>query len=157
MLPLIWFWRGRGVRALISTHADGEIIARIVARIGYETSRGSTTRDGARALRDLMGALRDGKTIAVTPDGPRGPRHVFAAGVLLAARRTGAPIVLGRAVVDRAWVLRSWDRFIVPKPFARIELFHTPPLFVDAADFDADAQARRFADMLTALAPDTSS
>jgi lysophospholipid acyltransferase (LPLAT)-like uncharacterized protein len=157
MLPLIWYWRGRGIRALISTHSDGEIIARIVESIGYKTARGSSSRDGTRALRDLIAALKDDQTIAVTPDGPRGPRHVFAAGVLLATQRTTAPIILGRAVVDRSWTMRSWDRFIVPKPFARVELFHSPLVFArEGKDVDAETEARRFAAMLDELAPDSS-
>ncbi|MEP7345857.1 MAG: lysophospholipid acyltransferase family protein, partial [Gemmatimonadaceae bacterium] len=155
--PLIWYWRGRSIRALISTHSDGEIIARIVESIGYRTARGSSSRDGTRALRDLIGALRENQTIAVTPDGPRGPRHVFAAGVLAAAQRTGAPIILGRAVADRAWVLRSWDRFVIPKPFARVELFHSPLVYVaEGASDKIEAESTRFAALLDDLAPDGS-
>jgi len=157
MLPLIWYWRGRGIRALISTHSDGEIIARIVESIGYQTARGSSSRDGTRALRDLIGALRDRKTIAVTPDGPRGPRHVFAAGVLMATERTGAPIILGRAVASRAWVMRSWDRFVIPKPFARVDLFHSELLLARSGESgNVEAEAERFAKLLDALAPDVS-
>lgn len=157
MLPLIWYWRGRGIRALISTHSDGEIIARIVESIGYQTARGSSSRDGTRALRDLIGALRDKKTIAVTPDGPRGPRHVFAAGVLMATERTGSPIILGRAVASRAWVMRSWDRFVIPKPFARVDLFHSELLMAGSGENGSmEAEAERFAKLLDALAPDVS-
>lgn len=157
MLPLIWYWRGRGIRALISTHSDGEIIARIVESIGYRTARGSSSRDGTRALRDLIGALRAKQTIAVTPDGPRGPRHAFATGLLLATQRTSAPIILGRAVADRAWVLRSWDRFVIPKPFARVELFHSPLVRVsEGAGVNIQAEASRFAALLDDLAPDLS-
>ncbi len=155
MLPLIWWWRGRGIRALISTHSDGEIIARIVEGIGYRTARGSSSREGTRALRELIGALRAGEQIAVTPDGPRGPRHVFAPGVVVAAQRLHAPIILARARVKHAWVLRSWDRFVIPKPFATIELFHTPLVWPeDGGGVDADAEARSLADMLNGLADD---
>ncbi|MFN8574932.1 MAG: lysophospholipid acyltransferase family protein [Gemmatimonadaceae bacterium] len=155
MLPLIWWWRGRRIRALISTHSDGEIIARIVEGIGYRTTRGSSTREGTRALRELIGALRDSEQIAVTPDGPRGPRHAFAPGVVLATQRLHAPIILARARVRSAWVLHSWDRFVIPKPFARVELFHSPLIWPDREGApDADAQAGKLADTLNDLTDD---
>lgn len=153
LLPLSWYWRGRGVRVLISTHADGEIIARILQSVGYTAARGSTTRDGTRGLRELIGALRDDKSVALTPDGPRGPRHSFASGILIAAQRTGTPLILGRAVIDRAWVLRSWDRFVIPKPFARIEVRHSPLIHVTGDDLVAESE--RCTRLLEELAPDT--
>jgi hypothetical protein len=81
----------------------------------------------------MVARLRDGDEVAVTPDGPRGPRHEFAPGVLVAAQRSGAPIVGVVARVDRAWRLRSWDRFEIPKPFARITVAYSEPVVVDAA------------------------
>lgn len=155
MLPLILWWKGRGIRALISTHSDGEIIARIVEGLGYRTARGSSSREGTRALRELIGALRDGEQIAVTPDGPRGPRHSFALGVVHAAARTQTPVIVARALASRAWVLRSWDRFVIPKFFARVDLYHSPLVQVSAdSSDDVTAEADRLAGMLRALAPD---
>ncbi len=86
-------YRGRGLHVLISRHGDGEIIARIAARFGHEAVRGSSTRGGAGALRALIRLARSGRDLAVTPDGPKGPRHVAKLGVIHLAMATGLPIV----------------------------------------------------------------
>ena len=119
LLPLLWHHRGQGVAVVISEHRDGEIIARIAESLGYRTVRGSSSRGGGRALIGLMRELESGHDVAVTPDGPRGPAHVFAPGAAIAAQRTGAPLLPVRVSASRAWRLRSWDRFMFPKPFAR--------------------------------------
>jgi hypothetical protein len=122
LLPLLWLHRGRDIALVISEHRDGEIIARIAETLGYSTVRGSSSRGGSRALIGLMRAIDAGRDAAVTPDGPRGPAHVFAPGAAIAAQRTGAPLLPIRAAASRAWRLRSWDRFVIPKPFARIHV-----------------------------------
>ena len=133
LLPLLWQHRGEGVKVVISEHRDGEIIARIAEALGYGTVRGSTSRGGGRALIQLIRELDSGNDIAVTPDGPRGPAHVFAPGAAIAAQRTGAPVIPVRVVASRAWRLRSWDRFIIPKPFARIRIGYGDPTPVRAS------------------------
>jgi lysophospholipid acyltransferase (LPLAT)-like uncharacterized protein len=120
LLPLLWHQRGRGVAVVISEHRDGEIIARIAESLGYATVRGSSSRGASRALLGLTRAIDEGRDGAITPDGPRGPAHVFAPGAAVAAQRTGAPIVPIRAHASRAWRLKSWDRFLIPKPFALV-------------------------------------
>jgi lysophospholipid acyltransferase (LPLAT)-like uncharacterized protein len=120
LLPLLWHQRGRGVAVMISEHRDGEVVARIAHSLGYRTVRGSSSRGASRALLGLTRAMESGIDGAITPDGPRGPAHVFAPGVAVAAQRTGVPIVPIRASASRAWRLRSWDRFLIPKPFARV-------------------------------------
>ena len=97
LLPLLWHHRAQDIAVVISEHRDGEIIARIAESLGYATVRGSTSRGGGRALIGLMRALEEGRDGAVTPDGPRGPAHVFAPGAAIAAQRTGAPLVPIRA------------------------------------------------------------
>ncbi len=124
LLPLLWHHRGQHIAIVISEHKDGEIIARIAHALGYHTVRGSTTRGGGRALIGLIRAIGDGYDGAVTPDGPRGPRHVFAPGTAVAAQRSGALIVPIRAKPSRAWRLKSWDQFVIPKPFARVEVHY---------------------------------
>jgi len=122
MLPLLWYHRDQGVAVLVSEHKDGEVIARILELMGYGLIRGSTSRGAGRALLGIVRTLRDGHDVAVTPDGPRGPRHRFAPGAVIAANRAGAPIVPAVAHVDRYWQLRTWDGFMIPKPYARITI-----------------------------------
>ena len=132
LLPLIWHHRGQHVAILVSEHRDGELIARIARSIGYRLIRGSTTRGGGRALLALVRTLEAGTEVAVTPDGPRGPAFEFAPGALVAAHRTGAPLLPIAAHADRAWRLSSWDGFIIPKPFARVTVAYGAPVRVDA-------------------------
>ncbi|HET6681383.1 MAG TPA: lysophospholipid acyltransferase family protein [Gemmatimonadaceae bacterium] len=145
MLPLLWVHRAEGVSVLISAHRDGEIVARVAESLGMRTVRGSTSRGGARALLELTRVLRRGDEVAVTPDGPRGPRHALAPGMLVAAQRADAPVVAIGVHASRAWRLRSWDRFLVPKPFARVTVAYSDPLKVAAGNArDTAAEAPRF-------------
>lgn len=131
LLPLAWYMRGRGIVVLVSSSRDGEVITRVIESVGYRTVRGSSTRGGREALVSLLRELRAGSTIAITPDGPRGPVRQYQAGALVAAQRTGVPIVPYALHVDRAWRLKGWDAFTIPKPFARIQLVFGEPKFVE--------------------------
>jgi lysophospholipid acyltransferase (LPLAT)-like uncharacterized protein len=133
MLPLLWHHRDEGVAVLVSEHKDGEIIARVLTWMGYALIRGSTSRGAGRALLGVVRTLRSGKDVAITPDGPRGPRHKFAPGAVVAANRAIAPIVPTVAHVDRFWQLSSWDGFMIPKPFARITVAYGPATLISAA------------------------
>jgi lysophospholipid acyltransferase (LPLAT)-like uncharacterized protein len=139
MLPLLWQHRKEGVAILISEHGDGEIIARIAHSLGYRSVRGSSSRGGERALLGTARELEGGRDVAFTPDGPRGPRESFAPGALIVSQRTRAPLVLITVDAPRAWRLRSWDRFLIPKPFARVTIGYEDPLRVDAPDARAAA------------------
>lgn len=152
LLPLIWYHRARGIVIVISEHRDGEIIARIAESIGYSTVRGSTSRGGSRALIGLMREIAAGRDAAVTPDGPRGPAHVFAPGAAIAAQRTGALILPVRARASRAWRLKSWDRFVIPKPFATVHVEYGPLTSVEASSpREAAEQAPRLQSILDAI------
>ncbi|HEX5438216.1 MAG TPA: lysophospholipid acyltransferase family protein [Gemmatimonadaceae bacterium] len=133
MLPLLWHHRREDISILISEHADGEIIARVAHSLGYPTVRGSTSRGAGRALLGLCRVVESGRDVAITPDGPRGPTHQFAPGALVVAQRTGAPIIPLRVFAPRAWRLRSWDRFLIPRPFSRITVSYGNPVYVTAA------------------------
>lgn len=114
--------RTRGARAvhvLASRSRDGELAARWVARFGLSVVRGSSSRGGAQALRALAAAVRAGDDVAVVPDGPRGPRRRLQAGLVVLAAATGAPVVPFAIAARPARRLASWDRFMIPLPFAR--------------------------------------
>jgi lysophospholipid acyltransferase (LPLAT)-like uncharacterized protein len=152
LLPLLWHQRGENVAIVISEHRDGEIIARIAESLGYSTVRGSSSRGGSRALIGLMRELDAGRDGAITPDGPRGPARVFAPGAAVAAQRTGALIAPIRAQASRAWRLNSWDRFLIPKPFARVRVSFGPLTAVEAATpREAAEQAPRLQAILDAV------
>ncbi len=127
--------RGRKIGILVSPSDDGALVQKALARFGYTVIRGSSSRSGARAMREMATALQNGRPVVVTPDGPRGPRHAMNVGVAWLARETQAPILSCAIAVDRAWRLRSWDRFTIPKPFARIFIRYGDPVRV-AADAD---------------------
>lgn len=128
LLPLVWYYRGKGIAPLISTHADGEIIARICESLGYEPIRGSSSRGGARALLEAVRVLGERRDVAFTTDGPRGPRRQSAPGVGMAAAKAGAAVVPVGVEVDRKWQLQSWDGFVIPKPFARVTVRYAAAL-----------------------------
>jgi lysophospholipid acyltransferase (LPLAT)-like uncharacterized protein len=144
MLPLLWHHRRQGIAVLISEHRDGEIIARAASALGFRTIRGSTYRGADRALAGLVRELRAGRDVAVTPDGPRGPAHHFAPGALVAAQRAGAPVVTVGAAAPRSWRLRSWDGFMIPKPFARITIAYAQATVEPGPARDAAARAPEF-------------
>ena len=128
MLVPAYALRGCGVSVMISLHADGEVIARIVERLGFRTVRGSTTRGGPAALRDAVDVLRAGGAAAFTPDGPKGPREVAQPGVVYAASRSGLPVFPVGVGARSAWTLGSWDRFRIPRPFTRVALVLGEPM-----------------------------
>ncbi len=122
----------REVRALISRHGDGEMISRITEGLGFKPVRGSSKRGGSRAMRELISECDGGHDYAILVDGPRGPRYEFKPGSIYLASRTGLPIVPITMSFARAWQFRSWDRFMLPRPFTRALIrvgaeVHVPP------------------------------
>ncbi len=138
MAPCAWP-SDRTIRMLISSHRDGELIARTVAHFGIETVRGSKSKGGSAALRTMMKALEAGEDVGITPDGPRGPRMCAQPGAIALASLSGAPIVPLTYSSTRCRVIDSWDRFLVALPFGRGVLLWGEPLFVPR---DADAALR---------------
>lgn len=122
--------RGLNLQGLVSQHRDGEYLAGAMELFGYGTVRGSTTRGGARAMIKLAGMAKKGHSIIITPDGPQGPRHVAQHGVIILAKKTGIPIIPVTAKVSRYWELPSWDRFVIPKPFAKMTITFGKPICV---------------------------
>jgi lysophospholipid acyltransferase (LPLAT)-like uncharacterized protein len=123
--------RGRRISVLVSQSGDGELIARTVARLGIDSSRGSSSRGGIAGMRSLLRKAADGWDIAFTPDGPKGPASEVQPGVILAAASTGLPIVPVAVAASRAKRLRSWDRFLVPLPLSTVCFVYGEPLNVE--------------------------
>lgn len=140
LLPYLYGHRGCCV--LASRSRDGEIVSRLVERFGLEPVRGSSTRGGGEALRQLTRQLWRGREVVVVPDGPVGPREVLKSGVIALARLSGAPIVPMAVGASRYWQLRSWDEFRIPKPFARCVMRFGEPIRVSV---DADRAAQEAA------------
>jgi lysophospholipid acyltransferase (LPLAT)-like uncharacterized protein len=130
LLPLVIARRDRSIRVLISRNRDGQHITDVIRRFGYEAIRGSSSRGGMAALKALVRCLRDTGSVGITPDGPRGPRHVVQDGVIYVAAVSGAPLIPISASATRGWRMRSWDRFLVPKPFARVSVHLGDPIWI---------------------------
>jgi lysophospholipid acyltransferase (LPLAT)-like uncharacterized protein len=155
LLPGIWFYRRREIRVMISASRDGERIARITQRLGYQPVRGSTSKGSLAATRKLVAGLREGHRTAITPDGPRGPRRCAQPGVVAVARLSGRPVVAIGIGPERCWRLPSWDRFAIPKPFSRLHYAYGDPIWVPregGSDADYLAQIQREMDRVTEIA-----
>jgi len=122
ILPATYYFRRRGIVVITSENFDGEWIARIIERFGYGTARGSTSRGGRRALLQLKRDMAAGKPAAFTIDGPRGPARVAQPGAVWLAKATGNPVVPFHIEASRHWSLSSWDRTLIPKPFATVAI-----------------------------------
>jgi lysophospholipid acyltransferase (LPLAT)-like uncharacterized protein len=131
LLPAARFG-GPDLAVLISAHADGQVLGGLITAMGMEMVKGSTTRGGVEAVRKLISPDTRWRNLAVTPDGPRGPRRVVQQGILYVASRTGMKIVPVGVGYRRPWRLKSWDRFAVPKPFSRVRCVTGEPVAVPA-------------------------
>ena len=138
ILPAIPFFRDRAVVAITSENFDGEWIARIMRRFGYDAARGSTSRGAKRALLQMKRDVQAGKWTAFTVDGPRGPAYRAQSGAAWLAKATGSPVVAFHIEAERHWVAKSWDRAQIPKPWSRVAIAIGEPLYVRE---DADEAA----------------
>jgi lysophospholipid acyltransferase (LPLAT)-like uncharacterized protein len=140
IIPATYLFRNVGVRVMSSNSYDGEYMGRIIHKFGFVAVKGSSSRNAVRALLGLRRALQDGWPVAFSLDGPRGPRYQVKPGPVSLARSSGVPLATFHIAVDRAWVLNTWDRLIIPKPFSRVlmrfgKLIPVPP---DATDEDIE-------------------
>ncbi len=143
ILPATWYFRHRGIVVITSENFDGEWIARIIKRFGYETARGSTSRGALRALLEMKRAMEAGKPVGFTVDGPRGPRGHAQPGAVWLARETGNPILPFHIEAAAHWTLGSWDRTQVPRPFSRMALAVGEPMYVEPGAGDSELEAAR--------------
>jgi len=135
-----WAHRGVGLAIMISRSFDGEYIARICHHFGYNTVRGSSSRAALSGFRGMQRELEEGRSVIVPVDGPRGPRYVAKPGPVLMAQNAQCEIICFYVAVDRAWAIKSWDRMLIPKPFARIYTHLGRPITLPA---DATEDQRR--------------
>jgi lysophospholipid acyltransferase (LPLAT)-like uncharacterized protein len=122
LLPLLWLHRHQDVAIVVSEGKEGRYLSAYATRLGYRPIPGSSTRGGARALLTAVRALNDGTPVAITPDGPRGPRREVKPGLVHAAQRAGARILPLHAVAPSGWRSNSWDRMVVPPPLGLVEV-----------------------------------
>ncbi len=136
------FFPGRPGAALASASKDGEIISAVMQRFGIRAIRGSSSRRGAAALIEMKRAIEAGEIMALTPDGPRGPRYQISPGIIKLAQITGGTILPIHVRFSSYWELKSWDRFILPKPFSTVEItfapLHQVPPTTDAEAFEQE-------------------
>ena len=119
VFPAAWIWKRLGIAVMVSRSFDGEYIARIIEKFGFVAVRGSSSRGGSEALRDMKKELEKGTSVAFTIDGPRGPKYVAKPGPVLLARTSGMPMAAFYVALSDAWVLKTWDEFMIPKPFSK--------------------------------------
>jgi lysophospholipid acyltransferase (LPLAT)-like uncharacterized protein len=136
MIPATYICRDIGVRVMSSNSYDGEYMGRIVRKFGFIPVKGSSSRNAVRALLGLRRALEEGWTVAFTIDGPRGPRYKVKPGPVALARSSRVPMSVFHMAVDRAWVLNTWDRLMIPRPFSRVlvQFGKLIPVPADAGD-----------------------
>ena len=153
ILPATFYFRNRGIVVITSSNFDGEWIAGIIARFGYGTARGSTSRGGSRALIQMMRDMEAGKPTGFTLDGPRGPARVAQSGAVWLSKATGNPVLPFHLEADRHWTLNSWDRTQIPKPFSTVSLVVGEPFQVpeDASEKEIAASRQHLEQQLQQL------
>jgi lysophospholipid acyltransferase (LPLAT)-like uncharacterized protein len=134
-------YKGTGAKVLISRHRDGEFITRIIRYFGLGTVRGSYGKRSVSQVRQMLAELKQGTDIAITPDGPKGPRHQIKQGLVELARLAQKPIVPVTYSASKKKVFHSWDRFLLPCPFSRVFFLWGNPVYVPR-DLPGDALER---------------
>jgi len=122
--------KSKNIDVVVSKHHDGEIATRILHLLGGGSIRGSSTRGGAQALKGALKSLKNKRDVGITPDGPKGPRYSVADGAVVLAQKKNIPIIAMNCRASRAWRLKSWDRFSIPKPFCTLDYYYSDPFYV---------------------------
>ena len=129
--------------ALISASRDGALLADLVQRFGFDVVRGSSSRKGAAAMLQLADVMANGRDAVITPDGPRGPAYEIGPGIVFLAQKSGAAVVPINMEYSGCWRLKSWDRFILPRPFSTVRVIFGSPHRVEPTKTDAEFEAER--------------
>jgi lysophospholipid acyltransferase (LPLAT)-like uncharacterized protein len=133
----------KGVTVLTSASRDGEILAQFVGQFGMGAVRGSSSRRGSRAMLELVDLVENGHDVAITPDGPRGPRYCFGPGAISLAQLTGSPITPMHARFSRSLRMKTWDGFIIPLPFSHVSVTVDDPIYVPRKLDDTEFERMR--------------
>jgi len=139
------FFPNRHGAALISASRDGELFAEVVQRFGYDVVRGSSSRLGATAILQLTQVLASGRDVVITPDGPLGPVYKLGPGIVFLAQKSGAAVVPMNLEYSHCWRLGTWDRFIVPRPFAKVRVLISRPHRVKSTTTPEEFESERLA------------
>ena len=151
IFPAVWIWRNRGIVVMNTVNFDGQWTRRVIERLGFGTAQGSSTRGAIEGLTIMGQRLEEGKHVAFTIDGPRGPRYVAKPGPVILARRSGKPISVFHIAVEHAHTFKkSWDLFQLPYPFSRAVMFVAPPIYVPV-NAESDVLHQKQAEMQSAL------
>lgn len=146
----------KNLAALISASRDGALLAAVLEQYGVQPVRGSSSRRGPQALLELTSWMERGYNLAITPDGPRGPRCVVQPGVAALGQLTGAPVIPLSYRISRKFTLRSWDQFQIPLPFSRGEIIFGKPIYFPrtASDAEREVLRKQLEEALRAITPD---
>ena len=151
IIPIVWWTRNRGIVVMNSTNFDGQWTRRVIERLGYGTAQGSSTRGGLRGLAVMAKRLEQGRDVAFTIDGPRGPRFVAKPGPSMLARQSGCPIIAFSVGMERAHTFENtWDKFQMPYPGSRAVIAYAPPIEVPV-DANREMLESKHAEMQGAL------
>ena len=137
------FFRHTGIVPLISPSRDGEALVQLAAGWGYRILRGSSSHSILKAWKEMKAELAGGGVLVIVPDGPRGPAGIVKSGAIAIAHGAGAAIVPAYVQPDRAWYFRSWDRFFIPKPFAKIKIYFYPKIILPPLKYKNDFEKQR--------------
>jgi hypothetical protein len=155
VLPFVLkrFTPNRRGAALISASRDGDLLTDAIRRFGFDIVRGSSSKMGASALLQLTEVLSGGGDVVITPDGPRGPVYELGPGLVFLAQKTGAPVLPMNLEYSSCWRFKSWDRFILPRPFSQVRVIFGAPHHVAATNTaeEFEAERRRLQEQMMAL------
>jgi lysophospholipid acyltransferase (LPLAT)-like uncharacterized protein len=147
IIPIVWWYRNHGVVIMNTTAFDGQWTRKVIEWLGFGTAQGSSSRGGLRGLAVMAKRLGEGVDCGFTIDGPRGPRYVAKPGPVILARKTGCPVMVFHIGVDRGITFeKTWDHFLLPKPFARAVILFAPPIYVPP-DANPEALEAKHAEM----------
>lgn len=146
----IWILRKQNIQVVVSPSRDGEYLHRIISKFGYQSVRGSTSKNPSRTLVQILNKLNQGKDIEIAPDGPQGPSHKVQPGIIWLARKSGMPIIPLTFAARRKKFFSSWDKFLFPFPFNKLVFIYGNPIYVSPAD-EIETKARKLEEKLNQI------